>query len=1104
MSLAARSPPPSLAWQFESSNVDSVTGLSPTSQGFPGPAQLVGSAQFVTNAPTSNTAVSFPGTTGSYMSLGTSTSTNFSTFTSNVFIEAWVYVNAFGASARFYTRSLNPNTSGGYDFMFRATSASAGLAVVDGVNVITGPAVAIPLSTWTHIAVSIETSSYATVFLNGTAGTRAQLTALAYTSTYSTFIGVGGSTDYYNGYIRDLRVVKGGIVPTSSFTPLAAAPFTYASPTYVANMGTTVFTLLSQFTPVYVQGKYGQAINFPNSSSTGTTNPTSNVVYTTSLNSSTGYTFAFWVNFNFGGVFAQVVLSLAYSNGVRAVNIYLNAGNQLVSYDGSTNLTIASPTVSTGTWYHVALSVTTSSRVLYLNGVGTSGTSAVTGTQTSFILGGDLPSVAGFSAWCSYDDLRVYNTALSAAQVQAVYNAQGMPSQGIQVSTSRQIYVAPTGTYPTYTPTSGSQFPVFNTSNVSFYSSGGLSSGSVGQYLNFGSQTFDMTKGFSAVCQFSWTNGAGSWERIFDLSNGPNANNIILARNGTSQSNMTFEIYNGNISLGKLGTGIAFNQNQVYNIVAVYNPFIGTYGTSYVYFNGQTVSLSYSAFPPSGARSLCYVGRSAYSGDAYSNVNINYLSVYNRVLTPDEIGIPSPTPLATFKGAPLFSQLSTSATASSVGAFSLRAINGTTAKVVNVVPGGTFPPSAMAPSTVNSSTQTLGSGILQGSYTASASTSAFGDYPSNAFRLFGNSGFAPYIWQVNSYPAGGGTVSTPTTTTTGATNYNGEWLQFQTPFAISLSGYSVGTQYLSSFVLLGSTTGATSSWTLIDSQPTIGTPGSYTTTTKTGLSTSAYTYFRFVILTSTVAYPLLANAQFYGNVPSLAQDFYADRLGNLLTVPVTGQTLANWLGGATGYVATWYDQSGKGQHMAQTTASLQPTINLSTSPASIVFTGNGTTSGQYFQNTIPFTFNFGTNYQYTIRAVVNNTVGGCLIYKGLINAPNSTSGEKEWYFGPLNGQNTGNYPNLVGNGEGWVYGQSAITTTKSSVTWSSSAFSSVTLYENASSVTVSYNRGNSISDPGSYLYIGRTFAGTYYYNGNLYELEIFSTPLSASDVTIMG
>ena len=58
------------------------------------------------------------------------------------------------------------------------------------------------------------------------------------------------------------------------------------------------------------------------------------------------------------------------------------------------------------------------------------------------------------------------------------------------------------------------------------------------------------------------------------------------------------------------------------------------------------------------------------------------------------------------------------------------------------------------------------------------------------------------------------------------------------------------------------------------------------------------------------------------------KDFYADRTGRLLDVPVTGQTLRRWLGGETGYVVTWYDQSGRGNHMTCSNAEDRPTVVL--------------------------------------------------------------------------------------------------------------------------------------------------------------------------------
>jgi hypothetical protein len=181
----------------------------------------------------------------------------------------------------------------------------------------------------------------------------------------------------------------------------------------------------ASFAPTFVSGEYRKAIYFQNYISTGTVGPSSNVYYTVPLNSSTGYTIAFWVNFSVGGIFAQSPIEVSLASGGRAVNIYIDASNILISYDGNGggNIT-ATPAVSIGAWNHIALVIQGTTRILYLNGVSFSGTSGLTGTQSGFILGGGL---SNYSALCAIDDLRVYNTALNSTQVQALYAANGVP-----------------------------------------------------------------------------------------------------------------------------------------------------------------------------------------------------------------------------------------------------------------------------------------------------------------------------------------------------------------------------------------------------------------------------------------------------------------------------------------------------------------------------------------------------------------------------------------------------------------------------------------------------------------------------------------------------
>jgi hypothetical protein len=406
---------------------------------------------------------------------------------------------------------------------------------------------------------------------------------------------------------------------------------------------------------------------------------------------------------------------------------------------------------------------------------------------------------------------------------------------------------------------------------------------------------------------------------------------------------------------------------------------------------------------------------------------------------------------------------------------------------VNVAPGGTFPPSAMTQTGTNLSTQTLGTGgKFQGSYTASSSRFNYGWGAPGAFTLQTN-GNGPNIWQVNNYPAGGGSLSTPTTTTTGATNYNGEWLQFQTPFPINLTGYSANTGFLTSAVLLASTTGATSSWILVDSKSAI-TPGSIIT--NTGLNFAGYSYFRFVLITSSDIYPLLANVRFFGTVPSLAQDFYADRLGNLLTAPVTGQTLANWLGGATGYVTTWYDQSGAGNHATQDTAALQPKIDLVNKQIDFK-------PSAYFNlpdGTVP---SGNSNYTMIVR---HNTVGtlSCIIGSGTygtaraVNALewNTSEGYNNFWWGndvKTSSLVTNTAGNIVTAKYNNTIGRTIYVNGTSIITGDTTNRNSTTI-QNTIGTDLRSNQGQGANHP---------------MNGELYYVFLFNTALSDTDRTLV-
>jgi len=1178
LAYAAVEPQPSLAWTFDSSNVDYVTNLSPSSQVSPGPAQLVGSASLVTNAPTSNTAVSFPGTAGNYMLIN-STPATFDLATSNLFVECWVYFNSF--SPQYQCIVANGPTGSGTNqecWIIRINPSTAVDFIINSSAVKTATSSAL-LTTgqWYHIAASYNSgSSIGYVFINGgtpnsvslvtpKTSTGASLTLGAYPSPIS-------AAYTMNGYIRDLRVVQGGIVPTGTFVP-SAAPFTYALPSYVTGSGSVVFTLLGQFI-TYVPGKYNQAISFQGVQ--GVTPPTSNVVYTLSnpISVNNGCTLSFWVNVSTylsssgQGNFIYAITSAG--NGIRLNYNWPGGGNpqQFLCqfYYGAGATYIAYSGVTINTWYHYTCVIQSNGlNLFYINGnlVGTDSAavgSVINPTNITRIIVG---SATGYNQFIGLiDDLRVYNTALSALQVQSIYSQGGAPASQFRVMSQPSLawqFDSTTGPYIgsvssttqrgtlNYVP--GKYISALNIQNPT-----GTTSNSIN--WNFGTQTYSIDAGFSFSCwvrfndlsyltviqqfitfyngtsnplriqistgglmqtQFTdstanlksvnmFTPVTGTWYHLTCVgSNG----NITVYLNGTTtygplayvQSGITFN----NASLG-LATSSAifpvtnadFDDFRVFNtaltaaqVNAIYQaqgipsrgdsnnksfslPIVSgytyvplyalpssftmvntltsnawTYGGGLLTDGGTNPVLNlvatspgdiYSATNPGIWYALNRLGStteyvrhqsftmklSAYTAANFDfawafflkNGTTNQVIVYNtynggywvqsnginihigtQVQAEANVYTISSTvnnPPMKLTGTPLFSQLSASAIASSVGAFSLRAVNGTTARAVQVRPEGVFPPGGMTSAAVQSTnqwTQTLSGYPFggTGSYVANCSSFSTDVNLSYPWKAFDNNAST---WWENNYNGATGfydgigtgnsnTYSGSFTTTVSGSSIAGEWLQLQLPTAIVLTSYSMYARFAWTFrmpyqfVIAGSNDGTT--WATVNSQTGINTWSAQTPITFTSTSTTSYSYFRLIVQAivgngTSKQDVNIGQWTLYGSNPTWNTDFYADRLGNLLTQPVIGQSLANWIGGATGYVTTWYDQSGRGNHATQSTAANQPVIQKATKGPgySCLFSGSQRLAlgSNAFINNTPYTL------QIVERRNVNSNVAG--------------------------------------------------------------------------------------------------------------------------------
>ena len=343
-------------------------------------------------APTSNTALSLPGTSGSVMNLGTFFPSRADPSTSNVFVEAWVYFNS-ASSPSTLQFIFTVSDSGSEDMGFYVnfpTQANFRVWNTGGTASQATSGVTINANQWIHFAGSWDrTNNMVYVFVNGVLGaTTAVLTGTVRSrSTSSLVLGAGNAGTFFPGneYIRDFRMVQGGIVPTTNFTP-AQALFRLNAPSYVTG-GSTVLSLAEQyFTPSWVNfpgptGNYlNMGTNHPGHFDTASTNlfvecwfystgagggSNGQVQHIAAVSGPTITTTEVWGLFFFQGNYAGFYMYNTTNNAFVAQN------NTALQYN---------------TWYHLAGSwdsVSKNTRV-FVNGVVGATVATLTGTARAF------------------------------------------------------------------------------------------------------------------------------------------------------------------------------------------------------------------------------------------------------------------------------------------------------------------------------------------------------------------------------------------------------------------------------------------------------------------------------------------------------------------------------------------------------------------------------------------------------------------------------------------------------------------------------------------------------------------------------------------------
>jgi len=337
----------------------------------------------------------------------------FATMTGDYTIEMWVYLTRTPSSAIATSSGhlFNIGSEGSYVHAYGiittgyfVTSRTTGTP-----NTITASIP--PIGRWNHLAF-VNVGTTVTIYLNGTSvGTN---TAAAGWLTGYSYISIGGynpgnSSHNFNGYISNLRVIKGQALYTGSFTP-STTPLTRYT---VGSTGTgaagslsgTVMLLTCQNSNLIDNSVNNYALNPSMSTTAGTrdANPVNNIL----SSSSTPFTIPSSVSVNTGySVFlsnnnkitaTNVGSSLTFGTGDFTIEgwVYLNQNNPsgvattnlydgreivgdltpwlristTIKYNTAGTDRIIGATINLFTWYHYALVRISGSTKLYVNGV---------------------------------------------------------------------------------------------------------------------------------------------------------------------------------------------------------------------------------------------------------------------------------------------------------------------------------------------------------------------------------------------------------------------------------------------------------------------------------------------------------------------------------------------------------------------------------------------------------------------------------------------------------------------------------------------------------------------------------------------------------------
>jgi hypothetical protein len=325
--------------------------------------------------------------TGDYLSTPYS-SELFDWWTEDFTIEAWVYPTSFTGWSYLDGLNIKPtlignnafNSSTNYWSFGLTTTGSVHFAYFNGSAQGAGTSAAANLNAWNHIAL-VKSGSSVTLYLNGVGTSIGNVSGTPQSSTGTPLTIGAGNNAYINGYVSNLRVVKGTAVYTSNFTVPTTSLTVIAGTSLLALQSNRLIDTstnnliitrsgdvsVQAYSPFRAKDIYSASVVGGSAYFDGTGDYLSAIVG--SAPGTGDFTFESWAYFTNLSA-ARLIFTTRSGNTTDGLQVQLTTGGQWkVGYAGIDFISTATGTGTVNQWYHVAVTRASGTVTLWVNGI---------------------------------------------------------------------------------------------------------------------------------------------------------------------------------------------------------------------------------------------------------------------------------------------------------------------------------------------------------------------------------------------------------------------------------------------------------------------------------------------------------------------------------------------------------------------------------------------------------------------------------------------------------------------------------------------------------------------------------------------------------------